>query len=431
MNKKQLEQGFTIVELLVVISIIALLIGILVPAVQKARDSAKVTQSKSNIHQVMLALQTYASDHNDRNFTAAPDNLSTGERRGMNMSQAIDELSEPGTAFDLGIRLGNVGEDDSGIVYSMSKSYVGDVCGVAPYCFQSGKTESLTGRPGYGVWRYPNAMQVAEYMDGDTLHDAYFAPKDEVPLRAIEDCDDVTGSYCLTAAMAESVLGNPAGGTVQSNMFAVPSSYCISPCMMYNPGVYQLHMTSNPNQRRLPTDPMWLQRGFKPPALDQARYPSHKTWLMEHNWLQNTDTSNECNRSHVEKGTWFVTLDGGAYGDGCTPGHFNTHPDSSPVTVFADGAVKTYIVNDFITDSARVDADPANGDPLGGLWMTSEKMTQLGDLAIPGESSAFDNGPNTEYFSDVAEIKSGGDPLDWGGHTHTKDGIRGRDKLAK
>ncbi len=58
-------------------------------------------------------------------------------------------------------------------------------------------------------------------------------------------------------------------------------------------------------------------------------------------------------------------------------------------------------------------------------------MTQLGELAVPGESSAFDNGPHMEYFSDVSEIQSGGTPLAWGGHTHTKDGIRGRDKLAK
>jgi hypothetical protein len=43
----------------------------------------------------------------------------------------------------------------------------------------------------------------------------------------------------------------------------------------------------------------------------------------------------------------------------------------------------------------------------------------------------FDNGPHDEYFADVAEIKYGGNPINWGGHTHTKFGIRGRDKLAK
>jgi len=426
MKNKNLSRGFTIVELLVVISIIALLIGILVPAVQKARDSAKVTQSKSNIHQVMIALQTYASDHNDRNFTTAPDNLSSGDRRGMHISQAINALSAPGDAFGMGLRLGTVGEDQGGIIYSigMNPFYGSETGGIAPYCFQSGLTDSTNGKAGYGTWRYPNGMPVAEYMDGDTLHDAYFAPKDVVPLEAIEACDDITGSYCLTTEMASAGGQNPALANIESNMFAIPSSYCISPCMMYSPAVYQFKLAP-PNGNQFPTDPMNLQRGFRPPALDQARYPSHKTWLMEHNWLQNTDTSNSCNRSHVEHNTWFVQGDG-AYGDGCTPGHYNTHPDSSPVIVFADGAVKTYVVNDFITDSEISKQNNPPTDPLG-LWMTSEKMTQLGAMT----GGAFDNGGHLEYFSDVAEIKSGGDPLSWSGHTHTKFGVRGRDKLAK
>ena len=60
------RQAFTLVELLVVISIIALLVSILLPALNKARDQAKAIQCMSNIRQLCLAANYYAGGNDGR-----------------------------------------------------------------------------------------------------------------------------------------------------------------------------------------------------------------------------------------------------------------------------------------------------------------------------------------------------------------------------
>jgi prepilin-type N-terminal cleavage/methylation domain-containing protein/prepilin-type processing-associated H-X9-DG protein len=57
--------GFTLVELLVVIGIIAVLVAILLPALNKARESARTLQGLSNLKQLAIATRMYAGDSND------------------------------------------------------------------------------------------------------------------------------------------------------------------------------------------------------------------------------------------------------------------------------------------------------------------------------------------------------------------------------
>lgn len=64
MTRKSPSTGFTLIEVLVVVAIIALLISILLPSLKGARDQANRAVCASNLHQMGLAMRSYAQDYN-------------------------------------------------------------------------------------------------------------------------------------------------------------------------------------------------------------------------------------------------------------------------------------------------------------------------------------------------------------------------------
>ncbi|MHC4142973.1 MAG: type II secretion system protein, partial [Planctomycetota bacterium] len=278
--------AFTIIELLVVVSIIAMLIGVLLPAIGNARDNARTNQSKSNLRQLGVAHRSYAADW------------------------AIygDVEGEPRFYLHPGIIAGNgywadgsygawgYWIDDQKVVFFQPINFPG-----LPY--------NVSIFDAWGSFRFgAQSKPMNEYVNGRYHDPLYYAPKDRQLMENVERCFELPGEF---------IGGEPYGGIGPKECNPAYTSYCLSPAGLFNPATF-----SNDGNGRFWNAPWEAPAGYRTPSFSQVRYSTLKTHMLEQHWLQNNALP--CNSSFY----------------GCEPYYFNHSVRSMPVTLFYDGSVR-------------------------------------------------------------------------------------------
>ncbi len=375
------RKAFTIIELLVVVSIIALLVGILLPAIGKARDQAKLTISQANLRNLGTAHGSYAAEYGDRQLTFIDDSASSYGTYGTWWRDYNAEHGSDGSWGHPGNHPGVVlgwGHADGNGVYRLFTYEVVQPANAGIVVPINWEAPGTAGVEYFGSFRLPNAAQFNSFVSGKFYDKTFYAPKDTAPWASAEPCFESPDEFCDLAEV---------GG-----IGAVPawSSYCMSPAAMFNPEVMAHQDNDDSTRADGWRDPWELPGGMRSPSMSQAQYPNLKTHMLEHHWLQNTAA--DCNPG----------FDPGTYVAGCEPYYFNHAWESSPVALFYDGHVESVGTRSAMRADGRVRAQTRQEE--WGLW---NKDTPWGE-----------DGYLSEYGYDQAETSY---------HILTTNGIRGRD----
>jgi len=365
------ESGFTIIELLVVVTIIALLIALLVPAIGKAREAALLTQSQGNLRNLAAANANYGAAWNDRQWSLVADDV--GQYGSCCYADYIAATGGCPASTVLGYGGTCPPSSQIGLWAYWMPCVTGNFSGnwTVLWPFQFGST--CGGSPGFGAWRMCNAQSFNNYVGGKFYDRTFYAPKDKVLLTRAECAFERGDDFTLLSDVQDGI---------------VFSSYCFSPAAMWSPDVLGAKGFKIPCTQS--------KAAWKSPTASQAAYSDVKTRMLEHQWLQNQQ--------------------GGEYNGNFTgtqePWFFNLAYNSAPATLFFDGHVAVAGVASAMNADQQVYAQnqgqPGIVNP--GLWVRT-----------------IGQGPWTAYGGYYSAVAAYDSQVNSSYHVFTTDGILGRD----
>ncbi|OWK34986.1 DUF1559 domain-containing protein [Fimbriiglobus ruber] len=212
------RRGFTLIELLVVIAIIAILIGLLLPAVQKVREAAARAKCQNNLKQLGLAMHNYASAYGNFPYgwcsetgKFSPQNASGYYHRRQNWFQQILPYIEQQALYNL------YQNDQTNYVFYISSSIIGvvvnsQVCPSDPSAPGIGASGVAAFQGNYIVnaggvaWSGSTATQVVNFTAGDPGGPFYVDSQTRIT--------DITDGTSNTFMASESIIR---GNAVQNS----------------------------------------------------------------------------------------------------------------------------------------------------------------------------------------------------------------------